>query len=69
MIERVLSDGSCSPCELRAIRKGDWFRTRDHAGTGPWIEAAADATLMADPARPQERIWHVITLPYAVVPL
>lgn len=71
MIERFKPNGRTEQCEMSEIRKGDWFRTMDSAGTGPWLEAAADAAWAPRPDghQPTESVWQVKTLPDAVIPL
>ncbi len=68
MIER-LRDGNEEPCSHKDIRAGDWFRTRDVAGTSPWLEAAEDATLIPHPTKPGHQVWAITPQPHAVEPL
>lgn len=69
VIERILCGDQIQQCEMRDLRKGDWFRTQDGSGAGPWLEAEEDASLRPHPNKPEIQIWGVKTLPYAVVPL
>lgn len=55
MIERIRLEGVEDTCELKDLRKGDWFRIVDCGGTGFWRIALDNAALRTDKAQ----TWHI----------